>query len=119
MAPEAVLFDLFGTLIGPYRFREHQQWLAEAAIVLNTDQRRCTELWTATWARRARGEFRSIEENLGVLGPGAAADELAKAARMYEAFTIESLAPKPDAIDVLRGLRERGMRTALVTNLCS
>lgn len=35
---------------------------------------------------------------------------------MYKAFTIESLAPKPDAIDVLRGLRERGMRTALVTN---
>jgi putative hydrolase of the HAD superfamily len=35
---------------------------------------------------------------------------------MYEAFTLESLLPKPGAVEMLRGVRERGVRTALVSN---
>lgn len=116
MAANAVLFDLFGTLIAPYRYREHQAWVVGAAALLGVEPEECTHHWQRTWQRRARGEFRSIEENLRVMAPRATAPQLRAAARAYSQFTWESLKPKAGALELLDRLRERGVRLALVSN---
>ncbi len=116
MVPNAVLFDLFGTLIAPYRYREHQAWVVGAAALLGVKPEECTHHWQRTWQRRARGEFRSIEENLRVMAPRATAPQLRAAARAYSQFTWESLKTKAGALELLDRLRERGMRLGLVSN---
>jgi putative hydrolase of the HAD superfamily len=118
MAPTAVVFDLFGTLIAPYRYREHQACVAAAALILGADAASCTEHWRDTWERRARGAFPTIAENLRVMAPDATEAQLRDAAAIYTEFTLDSLRPKAGAIELLERLRARGLRLALLTN-CS
>jgi putative hydrolase of the HAD superfamily len=116
VAPSAVLFDLFGTLIEPYRFQQHQAFLLEAASLLGVEADVCSRGWAETWSQRARGRLATIEENLSVFAPGATSSQVREAAQLYERFTLDSLAPKPDALQTLDTLRERGILLALVTN---
>lgn len=113
---DAVLFDLFGTLVPPYRKAEHHAALRGIADVLGRSFDDVLSGWSRTWDARATGGYRSIGDNLRDLVPDAADDDIERAHRIYHGFTVQSLEPKPGAFEVLRWLRERGVARALVTN---
>src|SRR5262245_29166305 len=58
-----VLFDLFGTLIPPFRRREHMEVLRACAQVLGLSFDACYRCWGETYLQRTRGEFVSIADN--------------------------------------------------------
>lgn len=113
---EAVLFDLFGTIVQPYRRREHHGALAEIAEVLRVGSDELLEGWNSTWDARATGRYPSIVDNLRAIVPGASGARLDEADRIYERFTVQSLVPKPGALDALDWLYAREVATGLVTN---
>lgn len=120
MRYSGVLFDLFGTLVRPYRSREHRDMLRECAEHLGVEFDACYRLSGETYPARIRGAFASIRENLAHIAyrldrqPTAAC--LAKAEACYERFTLESLEPVAHAIDLLEWLSSQGVRIGLVTN---
>ena len=113
---EAVLFDLFGTLVPPYRASEHHAALGQIADILCTDRDELRHGWHDTWDQRATGGFASITENLRALVPSASDEALDRAGERYLELTSSTLQPKPGAFEVLDWLRDRGVPTGLVTN---
>lgn len=113
---DAVLFDLFGTIVPPYRRHEHHVALRRIADVLDLGFEHVLDGWTRTWDDRATGRFASIRDNLRELAPGASDDAIDAAHRHYHEFTVASLVPKPGALDALDWLIDEGIATALVTN---
>ena len=111
-----MLFDLFGTLVPPYRASEHHAALGQIADILCTDREELRHGWHDTWDQRATGGFASITENLSALVPSASDEALRRAGRRYLELTSTTLQPKPGAYDVLDWLRDGGVQTGLVTN---
>lgn len=113
---EAVLFDLFGTIVPPYRRRLHHAALGRVAEVLGTSFDELLDGWVDTWDERATGAFSTIADNFRAIAPAATPDRLDEAHRIYHRFTVESLVPKEGALEVLDWLYERGIPAGLVTN---
>jgi putative hydrolase of the HAD superfamily len=120
MRYSGVLFDLFGTLVAPFRKREHMIAIRQCAEELGIGFAECHQYWGETFARRMRGEFASVADNFDWVvrqtGRRASNRALAKAAEIYEQFTIEGLEPAPHALETLGWLRSRGVRIGLVSN---
>jgi len=115
-----VLFDLFGTLIAPFRMREHMDALRECAKHLGISFEDCHRSWGETFPRRVRGEFVSVADNFDwiarQIGQRLTPHALTQAAEVYERFTAQSLAPVAGAVETLEWLAARGLRVGLVSN---
>ncbi|MBR7838840.1 HAD family hydrolase [Actinospica durhamensis] len=120
MSFEAVVFDLFGTLVRPFRRSEHILVTRECAGILGIEFEECHRLWVESFARRSVGEFGSIAENFGWIvrraGGEPVEETLAQAAKQYARFTVASLEPFEGVLDTLEQLRARGLRIGLLTN---
>jgi putative hydrolase of the HAD superfamily len=115
-----VLFDLFGTLIAPFRRREHMDALWEWASRLGISFEDCHRYWGETFPRRVRGEFASVADNFDWIarrmGQRLTPHALRNAEEAYERFTAEGLAPVAGAVETLEWLSSRGLRIGLVSN---
>lgn len=121
MGERAVVFDLFGTLVGPFPRQQHQQAIKECAALLGIDSAACQQHWVDSFPRRIRGDFESVADNfawivrqVGHEDPGP--ERLGGAAARYLRFTCDSLQPLPGVPELLGRLRSRGLRIGLVTN---
>ena len=120
MAPRAVLFDYSGTL---FRLNEDDRWFA--GMCLDADQRaevmdRLThpsaEVTHHAWAHRDLDPVLHREAYLHVLQISGLGDEHAET--LYQRVIDPAhWTPYPDTAAVLRGLRDRGVRTAVVSNI--
>jgi putative hydrolase of the HAD superfamily len=112
----AVVFDLFGTLIDDSRPSDYARFLAETAQALNTDPEGFRDAWEANDVARYTGPieacFESICAELGIADYGAALQ-----LRLERLRTL--LVPRPDAVETLRTLRERGLRLGMISNASS
>jgi len=120
---EAVLFDLFGTLVPNLRRSEYELCKEEMAEILGAPHDRFGELWRATFKQRMNGRlrdgpemFRGIVEELGLRADSAT---LEAADRARHEFILARLVPKDGALECLRELRGRGLGLALVTDCSS
>lgn len=122
MKYQAVIFDLFGTLVNIFSRQEYEKVIGEMASILQVPCDEFYRLWMQTASQRAVGAFPTLEENLKhicvELNIPVTDDRLTSASRARFDYVARSLVPKPDAIPVLSELRSRGCRTALVSN-CS
>lgn len=122
MVYKAVVFDLYGTLVPPFRMRQHITTIEEIAKVLDVDFDDLHDGWVRDFPLRMQGEFSSVAQNLESivqkLGKFPNPNVLAEAANVYRQFTIEGLAPKLGAIEFLKWLSWHEIRTGLVSN-CS
>lgn len=120
MRYSGVLFDLFGTLIPPFRRREHMEAIRDCASYLAIDFEVLHGLWYETFPKRIRGEFGSIAAEfrhiVELLGQRVTDEALLKAEERYTRFTFEGLTPVEGAIETLDELASRGIRVGLVTN---
>ncbi|HYN96352.1 MAG TPA: HAD family hydrolase [Pilimelia sp.] len=116
-AYRAVLFDFFGTLTcGVQRGAKH----AEVAAILGCDPDAFVAVLDRSFKARARGLFGSAEATLHWLSeqaggqPGRAQLRAGVAARVEALLADTRL--RPEAVGILQAVRQRGLRTAVVSD---
>jgi putative hydrolase of the HAD superfamily len=115
----AVIFDLFGTLVPPYR---HHHVLTEMAAVLGVDSGRFISAFVLeTREERETGKV-TLAENLrnicDSLGHAATRAQIADAVNVRRRFTQAALVPRCDALQILADLKAMGLRVGLITDCC-
>jgi putative hydrolase of the HAD superfamily len=118
---EAVIFDLFGTLIDDFVSSVgdmHQ----EMAAALNVPYEQFMQIWRQTAEMRIIGAFESVEANLEyvcrVMNVYPGAQQIEKAVEIRMKYMRRALEPKPDAVSTPNQLRNQGYKTGLISN-CS
>jgi putative hydrolase of the HAD superfamily len=116
---DAVLFDLFGTLVYEFPRSDWDEWLDTTAAVLEADPDAFKLAWAATAIDRQTGRAGDIEENLKTVAARAGAwpadAQVAEALEARAGLYRKWFVPRPGADDVLRALRERHVPTALIS----
>jgi putative hydrolase of the HAD superfamily len=112
----AVLLDLYDTLV----WTEWPSLRAEVERRTGLSAGSLLEAFISTREQRSVGAFGSAEGNLAAVlraaGYEPAPDELAELSRLVEGGLAEGIHLWDDALPVLRELRGRGTRTAIVSN---
>jgi putative hydrolase of the HAD superfamily len=120
---EAVVFDLFGTLVPGFSQGRFEASLAAMAGALGVSGGEFVRQWKfETWEGRATGRFETIEANVrqicDAVGADPAAAQIAEAVRIRIAFTRGILKPRADAVSTLREIRSGGRGIGLISD-CS
>jgi len=122
MKYEAIIFDLYGTLIDNYSFQEYQQLISQMATILSIPSEKFSRLWFETSKKRAIGIFKTTQENIrhicNALQVNVKQDQIKKVLQLRLNVTRQALKPKSDAIDTLSKLKHRGFKIGLISN-CS
>jgi putative hydrolase of the HAD superfamily len=117
----AVIFDLFGTLVGDF-VSSAGQMNAELAAALEVPYEPFMRLWRDTTEMRTIGAFQTVEASIeyvcGGMGAQITTEKLSKAVEIRLRHTRRSLEPKPDAVATLARLKNEGYKLALLSN-CS
>ncbi len=120
MKYKAVIFDLFGTLVDNFSVTEYFAVLDEMAHILGVPAKEFGRVWREAFNERSTGTH-SSEGNYyrvlcGRLGVTPSDEQIAEAYRVRLDFTVKSLRPRGDTISTLEAVRQRGLRTALVSD---
>jgi putative hydrolase of the HAD superfamily len=117
---QAVIFDLFGTLVEKFPLREYQEALMQMAVVVSVPADDFIRLWYDTFDERDLGVFRSIEKNVAYicrqLTIAADGSKIEAAAHINLDFLSKRIKARPEAIETLSTLRSNGYKTGLITN---
>ncbi len=124
MRYQAVIFDLFGTLVPPFGTAPFERALAEIVAALGLESAAFRRMWVHDTAdARMSGALGSLDAELASIARALGADptpaQLAAAAQVRLAFYRRALTPRPDAVATLRALRDRGLRIGLVSDCSS
>lgn len=122
-AREAVLFDLFGTLVPVFRHDEYFAILGEMGQAVGMAPADFADLFRKVAHERTLGRWATIEENLRDLcseaGIDAGEEQIAEATRIRIGYTRQQVMnPYPDALATLRALKEAGRPIGLISD-CS
>jgi len=119
---QAVIFDLFGTLIDKLSIRGHRSTLRQMASVIAAPPDDFIRLWFDTFNEREIGIFKSLEDNIKYICNKLKLDvedrEIARAAQINIENTARSIKLRPYAAELLAYLKAEGYKTGLITN-CS
>ena len=114
MKYEAVVFDLFGTLVETFPFREHEQIMIEMAAVLALPCQDYVRRWEKIFPLQELGAFPTIEAVVkhlcGELEIILDQELLAKVTAMSLDFTRRCLRPRQDAVETLTCLKAAGFK---------
>jgi len=120
---DAVVFDLFGTLIPNLTWASFDRASRDVARLLGAPLPGLLSELEAQFPRRMTGEipdgpdqFRPLCDALGIDPPRA---RLHAAAARWHAWLASGMVPKHDAVATLTALRERGVRLALASDCSS
>ena len=115
----AVCFDLFGTLVEEFRHDAWDRWYRETAAALGVDEAAFREGWRATSIDRQTGRLGDIEGSLRAIcdraGVRASEEAVRRALDIRRRFYEGAWRTVPGAAETLRAVRERGLRTAVVS----
>ena len=122
MKYDAVIFDLFGTLVDNFDSRDYRAVLAEMAGTVGAEAEPFRRGWTdrLMQERRFKGELAMPADTIRLvcaqsdLSPPPAAVRRAEEIRLD--FTRRAVTPRPDAVDTLTRLRRAGLKLALLSN---
>jgi putative hydrolase of the HAD superfamily len=123
MATQAVVFDLFGTLIPNLVADEYRRVTDAMAACVGAPPDDFARIYgSETWHRRATGVLGRTEDAIAYtcrsLGLPSEEVGIAKATRVRLDLTRRSLRPLPGAIETLTVLRDRGYKVGLISD-CS
>jgi putative hydrolase of the HAD superfamily len=118
MAPRAVIFDLWGTLI-PVNWERWQSAFGSIADALGVPHERFERAWRGGYQQRLVSDLHaSVEKVCAELGV-TREDAIEVAFRLRVEMHRDTFSPREDAASTLRELRARGYKTGLVTNCSS
>ena len=122
MKYEGVIFDLFGTLVPNMSLSEHRAVLTRMAHVLSAPPDDFAQLWFDTFNERSTGIFQSPDDNVEyicrTLGVSVNETQVKVATRLRFDYAVQSMMPRPDAIETLSHLKSGGCKTGLISD-CS
>ena len=120
MKYQAVIFDLFGTLIENFSRSEYAAVFAEMSGVLSVPPDEFLSAWAAAFDQRATGVFSTTADeirNIAVqFNPGVTEDQVERATRIRTDYTGRSFIPREGAIEVLGYLREAKYKVGLISD---
>jgi putative hydrolase of the HAD superfamily len=111
---DAVVFDLWGTLVDVFPDPAHRQVMAEMAELVGADAESFERGWSESYDDRMRGG--TLAEHVARLA--AAGVDVEPAVRRRTEHIRSLMRFSPDVVPTLRTLRERGFRTGLIS-ICS
>ncbi|MFC1964396.1 HAD family hydrolase [Chloroflexota bacterium] len=118
----AVIFDLFGTLTDNFSSREYETALTEMALALSIPSDDFRRMWFNTSRNRNASAIRGCKANVeyicSELGTRPERKQISNAVQTRLNYIRYVMKPRPDAVEVLRHLRERGYKTGLISD-CS
>lgn len=121
MRLDAIVFDLFGTLVDEFPLSSGKLH-SEFAQALAVPYEPFMKLWRETTHMRVIGAFQNVEESirhvcehLGIVLPAA---QMTRAVELRLQMIRRALTPKNDALDTLAKLRDTGYKIGLLSN-CS
>lgn len=121
MKYQAVIFDLFGTIVDGFAVSSagYQERFA-AALGVPHDQ--LAPHWRQLTDRRTLGEFQTVEESIehvcGLVGATVTSEQMMQAVEVRLNLTRLALTPRPDAIATFEQLKRDGLKIGLLSN-CS
>ena len=120
---QAVIFDLFGTLVDNFSITEHNRVLSGMAVVLEAPEEPFTHLWLDTFHMRCVGEFQTTVDNVlyicEKLNTIPDREKLHKAANIRFNYTRNSLVPKNNAIKTLKTIKTSALKLGLISDCSS
>jgi putative hydrolase of the HAD superfamily len=116
---DAVIFDLFGTLVYEFPRSDWDGWLDASAAVLEVEADAYRDAWAATAIDRQTGRTGDISEHVRTLAARAGGwpeeSQIAQVLEMRAELYRKWFEPRPGALEIVRELREREMPTALIS----
>jgi putative hydrolase of the HAD superfamily len=121
MKVQAVIFDLFGTLVNDFATSVGQTY-TDLAEVLQVPIEQFMPLWRQTTKMRSDGTFQTVEAGIehvcGIMGLRVGAEEMTKAVEIRLEQARRALEPRPEAVATLGRLKDDGYKIGLLSN-CS
>jgi putative hydrolase of the HAD superfamily len=121
MGYNAVIFDLFGTLVDDF-VSSVGQMNTELAAALGAPPEQFMQLWRQISGMRTMGAFQTVEASIeyvcGLMGVHVTAAQMTQAVAIRLHHTRRALEPRPNAIATLVRLKNEGYRIGLLSN-CS
>jgi putative hydrolase of the HAD superfamily len=118
---EAVIFDLFGTLVDDF-VSSVAQMHEEMALALAVPYEQFMQHWRETAEMRIIGAFDTVEANIeyvcDAMKVSPRAEQIENAVEIRMKYIRRALQPKPDAINTPNQLRNWGYKIGLISN-CS
>jgi putative hydrolase of the HAD superfamily len=117
---QAVVFDLYGTLVPPFPKAEHIKAVEENSAILGLDFEFCHRLWIDSYDRRISGEFGAMTEYFAWFGEQAgvaiSSEACTAAALAYAQFARRNIQPLPGVVETLAAIDSCGLQLGLLTN---
>jgi putative hydrolase of the HAD superfamily len=118
---QAVIFDLFGTLVDDFATSVGQTY-TELAKALQLPIEQFMQVWRQTTKMRSDGTFQSVEAGIehvcGIMGLRVGAEQMTKAVEIRLEQARRALEPRPEAVVTLARLKDDGYKIGLLSN-CS
>ena len=119
MTAEAVVFDLFGTLVPEFSTSDFFESVRDMARVLGADHDRFEDAWRQTAEARQTGVFATVEDNVRhiceALGVDPSDDAVAAALDLRLQLYQTWFHPRRGALETLTELKMRGYPIGLVS----
>ena len=116
---QAVIFDLFGTLVNDFT-SSARQVPAKMAAALGVPYEPFIAEWNQTLEMRIIGAFATVEANieyvLNAIGAHAQAEQITKAVEIRMNYIREALEPRSGAIETLTRLKSHPYKVGLISN---
>lgn len=117
----AVIFDLFGTLIANYDRQHYLVVIEDMGIAVGADPAEFRSLWREFYVDRLTGVYPSESHNIcwvcEQLKIDASNAQVDRSTQIYMDFAMPFLnVPRDSAIELLTGLKERGIKTGLLSD---
>ena len=120
MKYEAVIFDLFGTLVRSFTRQEYDQVDAKMAKAISVPYPEFWRLMGETFHDRSLGRYGSMEENIQDiccrLGVEADTTQITQAAKYHYEFMSHAIVPEQEVLEALSMLKTRGLQLGLISN---
>jgi putative hydrolase of the HAD superfamily len=120
MRVDAVVFDLFGTLIDNFRVDHYQAVLDEMTTALGAPRREFSAAWIDSFGERVTGKPPTLDQGIRDIcrrvGVTPNDGQVAAATRVRLEYSRRILDTRPHSLDTLAELRSRDLPLALVSD---
>lgn len=120
MSYKAIIFDLYGTLVGNYSRQAYDQVQEQMAKILNVPYPKFWKTMGETFKDRSLGNNRSLENNIVEvcrrLNAKVDKTQIEQTVVLNYEFTRNSIIPDPEVLEALGLLKRSRFRIGLITN---